>query len=68
VIYNTERPDEHLLDQYQKQKAEFVEIDVNDAWWGNRKIYSAQMLDISGGIVRHDSKRLASLIREINSP
>ena len=68
VIYNTERPDEHLLDQYQKQKAEFVEIDVNDAWWGDRKVYTAKMLDSSGGIVRHDSKRLASLIREINSP
>ena len=67
VIYNTERPDEHLLDQYQKQKAEFVEIDVNDTWWGDRKVYTGQMLDISGGIVRHDSKRLASLIREINS-
>jgi uncharacterized cofD-like protein len=68
VIYNIERPDKRLLDQYQKQKAEFVEIDVNDAWWGDRKVYAAQMLDISGGIVRHDSKRLASLIREINSP
>ena len=67
VIYNTERPDEYLLDEYQKQKAEFVEIDVNDAWWGDRKVYTAQMLDSSGGIVRHDSKRLASLIREINS-
>jgi len=67
VIYNTERPDEYLLDEYEKQKAEFVEIDVNDAWWGDRKVYTAQMLDSSGGIVRHDSKRLASLIREINS-
>jgi uncharacterized cofD-like protein len=68
VLYNTERPGEHLLNQYEKQKADFVEIDVHDAWWGDRKVYTAQMLDISGGIVRHDSKKLASLIQEINSP
>ncbi len=67
VIYNTEKPRLDLLAQYQEQKAEFVEIDEGDDWWGNRRIYAAPMLDIAGGVVRHDSKKLASLIQQVLS-
>ncbi len=67
VIYNTEKPDPDLLAQYQEQKAEFVEIDEHDDWWGNRRFYTAPMLDIAGGVLRHDSEKLASLIQRIIS-
>ena len=65
IIYNTGKPDDKLLERYMEEKAEFVEIDESDKWRGNRKIYASDMLDITGGIVRHDSKKLALLIQEI---
>ena len=64
VIYNTGKPDEKLRNQYREQKAEFVKIDADDAWLGSRAFYAADMLDGSGGIMRHDSRKLAALIRE----
>ena len=64
IIYNSEKPDKKLVEQYMEQKAEFVEIDKNDDCWGNRSIYISNMLDIAGSIVRHDSKKLAVLIQE----
>ena len=67
IIYNSEKPDKKLVEQYMEQKAEFVEIDKNDDCWGNRSIYISNMLDIAGSIVRHDSKKLAVLIQEIIS-
>ncbi|UCF91919.1 MAG: YvcK family protein, partial [Desulfobacterales bacterium] len=67
IIYNTKKPDTDLLNQYLAQKAEFVEIDGPDDWYGLRKIYAADILDTSGGIVRHDSKKLAAFLNQIFS-
>ena len=65
IIYNTGKPGKKFLEKYREQKAEFVEINGNDKWLENRRLYASDILDISGGIVRHNSKKLASLIREI---
>ena len=65
ILYNTVRPDEPLIAQYRKQKAEFVKISPEEQCWGRRTIYAADMLDTSGGIVRHDSKKLARRIQAI---
>jgi len=65
ILYNTARPDEPLIAQYREQKAEFVEISPGDPCWGRRTIHAADMLDTSGGIVRHDSKKLARRIQGI---
>jgi hypothetical protein len=65
IIYNTRKPGEKILEQYAEQKAEFVTVDESDKWWGNRKLCGADILDLSGGIVRHNSKNLASLIKDI---
>jgi uncharacterized cofD-like protein len=62
VLYNSRRPDDSVLAQYREQKAEFVEIDPGGSRWGRRRIYAADLLDVSGGIVRHDSRKLAGLI------
>jgi uncharacterized cofD-like protein len=67
IIYNNKKPGKAILDHYRKQKAEFVEIDQNGPWLENRKIYVSDLLSIAGGIVRHDSKKLASLITDIIS-
>ena len=65
ILYNTARPDEPLIAQYREQKAEFVQINPKEPCWGRRTIHMADMLDISGGIVRHDSKKLARRIQAI---
>jgi uncharacterized cofD-like protein len=65
ILYNTARPDEPLIAQYREQMAEFVEISPADPCWGRRAIHAADMLDTSGGIVRHDSKKLARRIQAI---
>jgi uncharacterized cofD-like protein len=65
VVYNEGRPEKTILAQYRRQKAEFVEIDRADTWWGDRRVYASDVLDVSGGIVRHDPKKLASLIQEM---
>jgi uncharacterized cofD-like protein len=67
VLYNTAKPSRKILNHYLEQKSEFVEIDEHDEQWKNYTIYASAMLDTSGGIVRHDSKKLALLIREIMS-
>ncbi len=67
VIYNTMKPAQKILEQYKEEKAEFVEIDENRKEWKDRKIYSLDLLSVTGGIVRHDSKKLAALISEIIS-
>ena len=67
IIYNNEKPDKDISLNYLKQKAKFVEIDETDNYWKNRKIYANGLLDVSGGIVRHDSKKLAALIDKIIS-
>jgi uncharacterized cofD-like protein len=65
IVYNLSRPDETILAQYREQKAEFVEIDAGDACWGKRRIYSDDLLETSGRIVRHDPRKLADMIQRI---
>ena len=65
IIYNSRRPDAKLLASYRAQKARFVEIDNQDGWWDVRNVYSSELLDASGDIVRHDPQKLADVIRNI---
>jgi uncharacterized cofD-like protein len=65
IIYNTARPDAALLQAYAEQKAEFVEVDTTDDWWADRRMMATDLLDSSGGVLRHDSRKLATLIEEI---
>jgi uncharacterized cofD-like protein len=67
IIYNSMKPEQKILEHYREEKAEFVEINGNGKMWKNRKIYAADLLSVAGGIVRHDSKKLALLISEIIS-
>jgi uncharacterized cofD-like protein len=67
IICNTMKPGQDILDRYRDQKAEFIEIDERSDRWGSRKIYSSDLLDITGGLVRHDPEKLAKLILRIIS-
>ncbi len=65
IIYNTQKPDHELYAQYIKQKAEFIEIDMNNELRNTHRIFESDLLEASGGIIRHNSKKLAVLIQEI---
>jgi uncharacterized cofD-like protein len=65
IIYNNRRPSAELLLRYHEQKAEFVELDNWDGWWDERKIYALDLLENTAGIVRHDSRKLAALIKNL---
>jgi uncharacterized cofD-like protein len=67
IIGNRTKPDDAILEEYCKQEAEFVEFIDDPKFWQNRKYYLTDLLDTSGSIVRHDSKKLALLIQEIIS-
>ena len=65
LIYNTRRPPEPLVQVYRDQKAELVEIEPANPWWGSRRLIGADLLDVSGGILRHNPGKLAALIAQI---
>lgn len=63
VIYNDKAPSPHLMKLYEKQKAEYVTIDCSNKIWDCYRIHAADLLETSGDIIRHDSGKLANLIR-----
>ena len=65
VIYNSTYPSRDMQDLYASQKAECVHVDLADPWWGGRKIHSADLLDTSGKVIRHDSLKLAELLSSL---
>ena len=65
IVYNREKPEENITNEYKKQKSEFVEIDKDEKQWENYLIYESDLLDTSGGIVRHNSQKLAFLLQTI---
>jgi uncharacterized cofD-like protein len=65
IICNNRKPNNKLLKKYLTEKSEFVEIEQLEKRMNNRQIYTDDLLDSSGEIVRHDSKKLASLIQSI---
>jgi uncharacterized cofD-like protein len=67
VICNSLKPSQDTLDRYCDQKAEFIEFDERNDRWGSRRTYGADLLDTTGGLVRHDPEKLAKLILRIIS-
>ncbi|MBW2677723.1 MAG: uridine diphosphate-N-acetylglucosamine-binding protein YvcK [Deltaproteobacteria bacterium] len=64
-ICNTRKPGNDILQRYESQKARFVDIDSSLDFWQTRKIHSSDLLDTSGGIVRHDSDKLTALLKTV---
>ncbi len=67
VVYNTAVPDRNFKKAYAQQKAELVRVDQTDGWWQDRHLMAADLLDTTGGVVRHDARKLAAVIEAIAS-
>jgi len=65
IICNSRKPDETLLSHYRAEQAEFVEIEESAQCWGGRAVHACDLLDTSGGLVRHDSGKLAFLVEKL---
>jgi uncharacterized cofD-like protein len=65
IIYNTKKPDPGILKLYADQKAEFVEFKTDQSWTEDRVVYACNLLAEAPSTVRHDSKKLAALIKAI---
>ena len=65
IICNNRKPNNKLLEKYLAEKSEFVEVEQLREQMNNRLVYAGDLLDSSDEIVRHDSKKLASLAQSI---
>ncbi len=64
VLYNENIPPENILKKYEEQKAYFVRHEPDEAL-KRRNVIRLDLLDISGGIIRHDPVKLAAGIAGI---
>ena len=62
VVCNSQRPDPSLCNLYAEQKSEVVEIDPHDAFWTHRRLFTADLLEPSDHIIRHDPKKLSDML------
>jgi uncharacterized cofD-like protein len=65
IVYNNRTPSPELCDRYAQQKSDFVPLDPAHPYWENRKLVGADLLDTSGNIVRHASKKVADLLESV---
>lgn len=65
VIVNKTRPDKRILKTYTKQKSDLVSINPDNGFWKKRTVFLADLLDTEAGIVRHDARKLANVIKNI---
>jgi hypothetical protein len=64
AVHNSAVPENGILEKYVGQKAGLV-ICGSDASLSPRKIVRDDLLDISGGIIRHDASRLMGVLRSV---
>ena len=65
IILNNKKPNIRLLKKYLAENSEFIEIEQIEKHIKNRLIYAGDLLDSSDEIVRHNPRKLASLIESI---
>jgi len=65
IIYNSTVPQTAFLETYARQKAELVVVDRADGWWEDRQLVAGDLLDTTGGLLRHDARKLAAVIEKI---
>jgi len=64
VLVNTEKPEPGLLKRYATQRSTLVPVDTLATHWHNYTLLTTSMINTSGGIIRHDSRKLARLIQQ----
>lgn len=65
MIYNTQLPESDIIENYKAEQSDPVFVSPNAVYWKDYNLYAADMLNASGGVIRHDSKKLAQLISDI---
>lgn len=65
LIGNSSKPAAEILDEYSRQKSEFVQINLDHSFWQKREILMEDLLDTNAQIVRHDPNKLSCLIKNI---
>ncbi len=65
IVYNNTSPPEKILDVYREQKAEFIDLNHDHSYWGQRALYSADLLETDGDVVRHHSGKLAVVLEHL---
>jgi uncharacterized cofD-like protein len=68
VVYNATIPGEDLRSLYASQKSEVVQQDFEAPFWGRRQVHRADLLEMSGSVIRRDSEKLASLLAALFQP
>ncbi len=65
IIANNTPPPANLLETYHQQKSDVVHIDPKDSYWEYREVLLTDILDTNASILRHDQRKLASIIKKI---
>jgi len=65
VVCNNKKPNKELCNLYAAQKSDYVEALLEDELWHHHQLCSADLLDASDQIIRHDPQKLAVLLRAI---
>jgi uncharacterized cofD-like protein len=68
TIYNTSPPSEAVCRMYAAQKSECVRLDPVDPFWKDRTLHGANLLETDGMVLRHDSRKLAGLLKSLFFP
>jgi uncharacterized cofD-like protein len=67
AVCNSRRPNQALIDLYAEQKSQVVEVDPQEDFWRHRKLITADLLEPSDHIIRHDTVKLSRLLGSIFS-
>jgi 2-phospho-L-lactate transferase/gluconeogenesis factor (CofD/UPF0052 family) len=65
VVFNSQKPEPDIIHKYEEQKAHYIEPPAEE--WREGKIITRDLLNVSGGVVRHDDVKLAKVIEELLS-
>ena len=65
VVANTGTPNSRLSALYAAQNSDYVMTDPVDAFWRDRRLLTADLIDTGDQIIRHHPQRLAELIQSI---
>lgn len=65
VIANQTPPPDRLREKYAREKSECVPMEADSPQWGRRRLQVCDLLDITGDIIRHDSKKLADMLASL---
>jgi len=64
VLGNTQHPPARIVERYRRERAAPVDLQRDHILWKRCRLVGADLLDTSGGMLRHHSAKLAALLNE----